>query len=107
MKHNLFYPKIGDKVDGTVPEQVKNWLTVIMEKYKNCMRPRLLGDKKANKTENMAESVFLREGGWGGGGVSDIQCLIYQENNVNPFQICKNWIQLNMVFYVITLFLET
>ena len=43
----------------------------------------------------------------GGGGVSDIQCLIYQENNVNPFQICKNWIQLNMVFYVITLFLET
>ena len=68
-----------------------------MEKYKNCMRLRLLGDKKANKMKNMAEIMFLL-------GVSDIQCLIYQQNNVNPFQICKNWIQLNMVFYVIALF---
>ena len=34
-----------------------------MEKYKNCMRLRLLGDKKANKTENMAEIEFLRGGG--------------------------------------------
>ena len=68
-----------------------------MEKYKNCMRLRLLGDKKANKMENMAEIVFLRR-------VSEIQCLIYQQNNVNPFQICKNWTQLNMVFHVIIIF---
>ena len=34
-----------------------------MEKYKNCMKLLLLGDKKANKTENMAEIVFLRGGG--------------------------------------------
>ena len=44
-----------------------------MEKYKNCMRLRLLGDKKANKTKNMAEIVFLRGGG--GEGVSEIQYL--------------------------------
>ena len=68
-----------------------------MEKYKNCMRLRLLGDKKANKTENMAEIVFLQ-------GVSEIQCLIYHQNNVNPFEICKNWIQLNMVFHVMIIF---
>ena len=49
------------------------------------MRLRLLGDKKAIKTQNMAEIVFL----W---GVSEIQCFIYQQNNVNPFEICKNWI---------------
>ena len=61
------------------------------------MRLRLLGDKKANKTENMAEIVFLR-------GVSKIQCLVYQQNNVNPFKICKNLIQLNMVFDVIIIF---
>ena len=36
----------------------------------------------------MAEIVFLR-------GVSD---------NANPFEICKNWIQLNMVFHVIIIF---
>ena len=54
-----------------------------MEKYKNCMRLWLLGDKKANKTENMAEIVFLR-------GVSEIQCLVYQQDNVNPFEICNN-----------------
>ena len=65
-----------------------------MEKYKNCMRLRLLGDKKANKTENMAEIVFLR-------GASEILCLAYQQDNVNPFEISNNWIQLNMVFHVI------
>ena len=51
----------------------------------NCMILRLPGDKKTNKTENMAEIVFLREGG----GVSEIQCLIHQQNNVNPFEICN------------------
>ena len=56
-----------------------------MEKYKNCMIIRLLGDKKANKTENMTEIVFLQ-------GVSEIQCLVYQQNNVNSFEICNNWI---------------
>ena len=61
------------------------------------MRLQLVGDKKANKTENMAEIVFLRE-------VSEIQCLVYQQDNVNPFKICKNWIQLNMVFHVIIIF---
>ena len=45
----------------------------------------------------MAEIVFLR-------GVSEIQCLVYQQNNANPFEICKNWIQVNMVFHVIILF---
>ena len=68
-----------------------------MGKYKNCIRLRQLGDKKANKTENMAEIVFLR-------GVSEIQYLVYQQNNVNPFEICKNLIQLNMVFHVIIIF---
>ena len=61
------------------------------------MRLRLLGDKKANKTENMAEIMFLR-------GVSEMQCLIYHQNNVNPFEICKNWIQLNMFFHVVIIF---
>ena len=69
-----------------------------MEKYKNCMRLRLLGDKKANKTENMAEIEFLRGGG------SEIQCLVYQQDNANPFEICNNWIQLNMVWHVIIIF---
>ena len=57
----------------------------------------LLGDKKANKTENMTEIAFLR-------GVSEIQCLVYHQNNVDPFKICNNWIQLNMVFHVIIIF---
>ena len=39
----------------------------------------------------MAEIVFLR-------GLSEIQCL------VNPFEICNNWIQLNVVFHVIIIF---
>ena len=71
-----------------------------MEKYKNCTRLRLLGDKIASKTENMAEIVFFL----GGGGVSEIHCLVYHKNNDNPFEICKNWIQLNTVFHVIIFF---
>ena len=61
------------------------------------MRLRVVGDKKANKTENMAEIVFLR-------GVSEIQCLVYQQDNVNPIEICKNLIQSNMVFHVTIIF---
>ena len=60
------------------------------------MTLRVLGDEKENKTENMAEiMVFL----CGGGGGSK-----YHQNNVNPFEICNNWIQLNMVFYVMIIF---
>ena len=64
------------------------------------MRLRLLGDEKANKMENMAKIVFL----WGVRGVSEIQCLVYQQDNVDPLTICNNWIQLNMVFHVIIIF---
>ena len=45
----------------------------------------------------MAEIVFLR-------GVSEIQCLVYQQDNVNRFEIYNNWIQLNMVFHAIVIF---
>ena len=31
-------------------------------------------------------------------------CLVYHQNNVDPFEICNNWVQLNMVFYVIIIF---
>ena len=56
--------QIEDKIDGTVSEEVKNGLSCslvicdygkVQEFYET-----LLGDKKSNKTENMAEVVFLR-----------------------------------------------
>ena len=54
--------------------------SVIVEKHKNCMRLRLLGDKKANQTKNIGEVMFSR-----GGGVSEIQCSLYHQNNFDPF----------------------
>ena len=36
-----------------------------------------VGDKEQNKTVNMAEIAFFR-------GVSEIQCVIFQQSNVNP-----------------------
>ena len=53
--------KIKNKVDGTVSRVVLQSSEDI-EKYKNCMRLRLVGDKKANKykPENIAKIVFLR-----------------------------------------------
>ena len=47
------------------------------------MRLRLLSDKKANKMGNMPEIVFLQ-------GVSEIQCLVYHQNYVDPFEIGNN-----------------
>ena len=33
-----------------------------------------------------------------------MQCLTYHQNNVDPFEICNNWIQLNVIFHVIIVF---
>ena len=57
-----------------------------------------VGDKKQNKTVNMAEIVFFR-------GVSEIQCVIFQQNNVNPYGIYNNYIELNIDFHNMIIFL--
>ena len=46
-----------------------------------------VGDKEQNKTVNMAEIAFFR-------GISEIQCVIFQQNNVNPYGIYNNYIEL-------------
>ena len=51
-----------------------------------------VGDKKQNKTVNVAEIVFFR-------GVSEIQCAIFQQNNVNPYGIYNNYIELSIDFH--------
>ena len=56
-----------------------------------------VGDKK-QKTVNMAEIVFFR-------GVSEIQCIIFQQNNVNPYGIYNNYIELSIDFYNMIIFL--
>ena len=56
-----------------------------------------VGDKKQNKTVNMAEIVFFR-------GVSEIQCVIFQQNNVNPYEIYNNHIELSIVFHTMITF---
>ena len=52
-----------------------------------------VGDKKQNKTVNVAEIVFFR------GGVSEIQCVIFQQNNINPYGIYNNYIELSIDFH--------
>ena len=51
-----------------------------------------VGDKKQNKTVNMAEIVFFR-------GVSEIKCVIFQQNNVNPYGTHNNYIELSTDFH--------
>ena len=58
-----------------------------------------VGDKKQNKTTNMAETVFFR-----GGGVSEMQCVIFQQNNVNPYGIYNNYIELSIDFHNMIIF---
>ena len=94
--------QIEDKVDGTVSEQVKIGLscflvTCVYGKVQDCTKLRLLGDKIANKTENMPEIMFLQ-------GVCEIQYLVYHQNNVDPFEIWTNWTQLNIFLHVLIIF---
>ena len=48
-----------------------------------------VGDKDQNKTVNMAEIAFFRV-------VSEIQCVIFQQNNVNPYGIYNDYIELSI-----------
>ena len=51
-----------------------------------------VGDKEQNKTVNMAEIAFSQ-------GISEIQCVIFQQNNVNPYGIYNNYIELSIDFH--------
>ena len=55
-----------------------------------------VGDKEQNKTVNMAE---IR-------GVSEIQCVMFQQNNVNPYRIYNNYIELSIDFHNIVIFFK-
>ena len=57
-----------------------------------------VGDEEQGKTVNMAELAFFR-------GVSEIQCVIFQQNNVNPYGIYNNYIKLSIVFHTMIIFL--
>jgi hypothetical protein len=46
----------------------------------------------------MAEIVFLCR-------VSEIKCIIYKENNDNPYEIHNNYIKLSIVFHPMKIFL--
>jgi hypothetical protein len=50
-----------------------------------------LGDKKQTRRQNMAEIVFS----W---GVSEVKCIIFKENNDNPYENYNNYIKLSNSF---------
>ena len=54
-----------------------------------------VGDKEQNKTVNMAETFR---------GVSEIQCVIFHQNNVNPYGIYNNYIELRIGFHSMIIF---
>ena len=56
-----------------------------------------VGDKEQNKTVNMAEIAFFR-------GVSEIQCVIFQQNNVSSYGIYSNYIKLSIDFHNMIIF---
>ena len=59
-----------------------------------------VGNKQQNKMINIAEIAFS-----GGGGVSEIHCIIFQQNNVNPYGIYNNCIELSIDFHNMIIFL--
>jgi hypothetical protein len=55
-------------------------------------------DKKQTRWQNMAEIVFS----W---GVSEIKCIIFKENNDNPYEIHNIYIKLSIVLHPMIIFL--
>jgi hypothetical protein len=47
------------------------------------------GDKKQTRRQNMAEIVFSL-------GVGEIKCIIFKENNDNPYEINNIYIELRL-----------
>jgi uncharacterized protein (DUF486 family) len=70
---------------------------MIMQKYNNWMIFARFGDKKQTTRQNMAEIVFS----W---GVSEIKCIIFKENNDNPYEINNIYIKLSKVFHPMIFF---
>ena len=54
--------------------------------------PLALGRKTRTRRQNMAEIVFLR-------GVSEIQCIIFKQNNVIPYGIYNICVEINIVLH--------
>ena len=51
-----------------------------------------IGDKKQTRRHNIAEIVFWQE-------LSEIQCIIFQQNNVSTYEMHTNYIELSIVFH--------
>jgi hypothetical protein len=58
-----------------------------------------LGDKEQTRRQNMAEIVIS----W---GVSEIKCIIFKENNDNPYENYNNYIKLSIVFHPMIIYFK-
>ena len=56
-----------------------------------------LGDKKQTRRQSMAEMVFS----W---VVSELKCIIFTENNDNPYENYNNYIKVSIVFHPMIIF---
>ena len=58
-----------------------------------------LGDEMQTNRQNMAEIVFWR-------GVSEMKCVIYQQNNMIPYEIYNNYIKISIFFHPMAIFFK-
>ncbi len=66
-----------------------------MKKHKNWTIVARLSDGERTRRQNMAKIAFS----WGGGGgVTEMKCILFNQNNNNPYQISNNYIKLSIVF---------
>ncbi len=61
-----------------------------MKKHKNWTIVARLSDWERTRRQNMA--IFVGGGG-GGAGVSEMKCILFNQNNNNPYQISNNYIK--------------
>ena len=66
-------------------------------KYNIWVKPtRKKLEKTQTRRQNMAEIMFRRGGG---GGVSEIQGIIFKQNNVNSYEICNFCIEIGIFLH--------
>ena len=62
-----------------------------MKKHKNWTIVTRLSGGEQTRRQNMAKIAFS----W---GVSEMKCILFNQNNNNPYQICNNYIKFKHSF---------
>ena len=95
--------KIGNQIHCAASKVDETWweYSLIMDYY---VKVQHLGETAATRKKNSRKrkqdgKIWLKSCFGRGGGVSEIQCIIFKQNNVNPYEIYNICIEISIVLH--------